>query len=49
MTNSMSEECLVKCDICGEYHEKKAVHKLEIKGKEKKICQGCADTIHGLV
>ena len=46
---SSDKKNLKKCDICGEYHEKNVTHTVEIKGRKKNICQGCADTIHGLV
>jgi transposase-like protein len=48
-TKSSSEKNLVKCDVCGEYHDKSITHGFNVKGKKKYICQGCADTIHGLV
>jgi len=48
--NECSEEKdLIKCDVCGEYHDKNITHGFKVKGKKKYICQGCADTIHGLV
>lgn len=45
----IDDENIVKCDVCGEYHKKSTTHSIEVKGRKKYICQGCADTVHGLV
>ena len=37
------------CCICGEEHEDKNIHHIEIKGKNKVICEQCATSIKGLV
>jgi transposase-like protein len=48
MDQSSNNE-LVQCSICGEKHVRSIMHGFEVKGKKKYICQGCADTVHGLV
>ena len=40
---------LKKCNLCGGYHEKNVTHGFIVKGKQKYICQECADTVHGLI
>ena len=37
------------CIVCGEEHGLDDIHTVEIKGKEKKICKGCATAINGLM
>jgi hypothetical protein len=37
------------CLVCGEEHGLDDIHTLEIKGKMKKICKGCAAAIKGII
>jgi len=37
------------CLVCGEEHGFNDIHTIEIKGKQKKICKGCATSIKGLM
>jgi hypothetical protein len=37
------------CCICGEECNIVDLHVIEIKNETKKICDECADTIHGLI
>lgn len=37
------------CCVCGEKHDSNKIHEIEVKGKTKKICDECAETIHGLI
>jgi hypothetical protein len=37
------------CCVCGEEHGLEDLHNIQVKGKGKKICKGCADIIHGLL
>jgi len=37
-----------KCFVCGEEHGLDDIEHIEIKGKEKDICKGCATAIKGL-
>jgi len=43
----MSAGCGVCC-VCGEEHGLDEIEHVEIKGKTKKICKGCAAEIKGL-
>jgi len=36
-----------KCSVCDEEHDLDDIHHIEIKGKIKKICKGCATAIKG--
>lgn len=36
------------CIVCGEEHGFDDVHIVNINGKDKKICKGCATAIKGL-
>lgn len=36
------------CCVCGEEHGLDEIENIEIKGKEKTICKGCAAEIKGL-
>jgi hypothetical protein len=40
-------ECYTCC-CCDEEHDLNNIHKIEIKGKSKKICKECATAIKGL-
>lgn len=40
---------LFVCCVCGEEHGLGETHDFEVKGQQKQICKGCADTVHGLV
>jgi hypothetical protein len=44
----MNTGCGVCC-ICGEEYSVEDIKKVNIKGKEKDICKGCATAIKGLV
>ncbi len=46
---TVSDEDLHTCCICGGEHEKSITHGFEVKGHKKYICKECADTVHGLV
>ena len=46
MNKEVTEEY---CCVCGEKHDSTELKKVEIKGEKKKICDECAETIHGLV
>ena len=46
---SISNPEFYVCCICGEEHEKEDINEIEIKGQTKQICNGCADTVHGLI
>ncbi len=35
------------CCVCGEKHGLNDLADVEINGKMKKICNGCADAVHG--
>jgi hypothetical protein len=35
------------CLVCGEEHGFDDIHIIEIKGKKRKICKGCATAIKG--
>jgi formylmethanofuran dehydrogenase subunit E len=48
-SDTLNKEQLLKCDLCGEYHEESVMHGFLAKGKKKYICQECADTVHGLI
>lgn len=37
------------CCLCGESHPSRKTHSVEIKGQKKYICNGCAETVHGLI
>jgi len=37
------------CLVCGEEHGFDDIHELEIKGKTRKICKGCAAAIKGII
>ena len=37
------------CCVCGEEHGLDDIHHIEIKGKVKDVCKGCATAIKGLV
>ncbi len=37
------------CCLCEEKHSLGNLHDVEINGEIKKVCEGCADTIHGLI
>jgi len=37
------------CLVCGEEHGLDDIHHIEIKGKTRKICKGCAAAIKGIV
>ena len=43
----MSTNC-AKCCVCGEEHDLGDIKHVEIKGKTKKICKGCAAAIKGI-
>ena len=44
-----STDEFIQCSICEDTHEKSIMHKVEVKGKKKYICKGCADIVHGLI
>jgi hypothetical protein len=46
-TNHQSSDNVYLCCVCGEEHGLGDLHDVEIKGEIKKVCDGCADTIHG--
>lgn len=37
------------CCVCGDEYPRYEMKTYMIKGQEKSICPGCADTIHGLM
>ena len=37
-----------KCWVCGAKEEKEKMKKINIKGKTKYVCEGCATAIKGL-
>ena len=37
------------CLVCEEEHGLDDIHIVKIKGKQKKICKGCAAAIKGLI
>jgi hypothetical protein len=37
------------CCVCGEAHSSEDMYEIPVKGEIKTICNGCADTIHGLI
>jgi len=37
------------CLVCGEEHGLDDIHQIEIKGKVRKICKGCATAIKGII
>ncbi len=37
------------CCVCGEETPRNDMRTFMVKGQEKSICPGCADTIHGLM
>ncbi len=49
VSKKSTEKNLKKCAICGEYHDKHEMHDIEVKDQKKYICNGCAETVHGLV
>lgn len=44
----MANGCAICC-ICGEEHGLDDINHIEIKGKTKKICKGCATAIKGIL
>ena len=46
--NTTEEEQYICC-VCGEEHKKEDVYNFPVNGEMKTICNGCADTIHGLL
>ena len=37
------------CCLCGESHPSSKTRSVDIKGQKKYICNGYADTVHGLI
>jgi predicted SprT family Zn-dependent metalloprotease len=37
------------CCLCGEQYPSSKTRSIKIKGQKKYICNGCADTVHGLI
>jgi hypothetical protein len=46
--NAHSSDDVYICCVCGEEHGLGDLHDVKIIGEIKKVCDGCADTIHGL-
>lgn len=49
MKKKKVEEKYDICCVCGEEHGLDAMHRIQVKKREKKICKECTDIIHGLV
>ncbi|MEF8847565.1 MAG: hypothetical protein V5A68_00320 [Candidatus Thermoplasmatota archaeon] len=38
-----------KCDLCGAEVKEEKIKHVKIKGKEKKICEGCVTAVKGII